>query len=706
MRERAKKVVSILGLSAVLLADQMPAVYATEATPETKETNEENSNSVEVVEEGKGVTSEENKAEESKFNAVENLTFEKGVCEFDNNNNVEASYLIVVTGPDGNEIAFGNSTSEASIVHTRTSFAEEIFTSGTYIVAVEVKDKDDTSAIINRNSTSYASASFTYTAPDKKLSKPEFAEIKNGNLYLTKQDDAASYCTHVSLKDKDGNSLLNTYTNYFTDYYSLKDIINAVKASESDTFELLLYNMRAYSSDICEIANSDSNTFSKTYTKEELLKCLETEEQESNKLATPSNLRFTFNLLSFDAVDGAESYLVNEKGYDKNGKLYAEMWIPLTAKSLMLYNMQSAISGMQCGTTVPIASIDISVQACAANKESSDYSKVLTYKLSTESDYNAVSNLKYKDGKFSFDTNNEGENYYVMHLYGKLSQIAEKRVLLTGNQHYEVDFSDKITSDDKYTLVVEVLDKNANNSYNYNKKSVASISTEDALDIEENKEEETKQEETKQEETSSDSSVTTTTNESQSSVTQTQERVPEQRPVTITADTKTVITIDYSKNESITDKKNATLGIPSVKIATCVLGNDKVLVADEVKKVSTENVVLNVGVSNSVGFTFNSANVPASAQNISLKTDVKKVDTYKSAGFEAVSFVPEVTQELGFGMVAHLNIGAENQGKTAYIFKKDTKTGNYELIKAAKVNSIGNISLSINSISEILVLFS
>lgn len=127
------------------------------------------------------------------------------------------------------------------------------------------------------------------------------------------------------------------------------------------------------------------------------------------------------------------------------------------------------------------------------------------------------------------------------------------------------------------------------------------------------------------------------------------------------------------------------------------------LQSDLIAKYRSRNMFLLAHLGNGVGFTINAGSMSADMKELNLETK-KEVVVNFAEGFDTVKLSPSVKGQLGFEIGIHANLGVEYAGKTAYIFKKSTLTGEYSLSLVATVNEIGNVAIQTNELSDIMIL--
>ena len=127
------------------------------------------------------------------------------------------------------------------------------------------------------------------------------------------------------------------------------------------------------------------------------------------------------------------------------------------------------------------------------------------------------------------------------------------------------------------------------------------------------------------------------------------------------------------------------------------------LQSDLIAKYRSRNMFLLAHLGNGVGFTINAGSMSADLKELNLETKKEVVANF-AEGFDTVKLSPSVEGQLGFEIGIHANLGVEYAGKTAYIFKKSTLTGEYSLSLVATVNEIGNVAIQTNELSDIMIL--
>jgi hypothetical protein len=89
--------------------------------------------------------------------------------------------------------------------------------------------------------------------------------------------------------------------------------------------------------------------------------------------------------------------------------------------------------------------------------------------------------------------------------------------------------------------------------------------------------------------------------------------------------------------------------------------------------------------------------------DIDVGARIDKVPNF-AAGFTTFQLTPNKVSALPCEIYVHMNLGTENIGKVAYIFKLNTNANAYELTSASIINEIGNIAVPTEEMTNIVVL--
>ncbi|MBO5143903.1 MAG: hypothetical protein J6C19_00005 [Lachnospiraceae bacterium] len=132
-------------------------------------------------------------------------------------------------------------------------------------------------------------------------------------------------------------------------------------------------------------------------------------------------------------------------------------------------------------------------------------------------------------------------------------------------------------------------------------------------------------------------------------------------------------------------------------------GNNAILRQELLAKYYGRNVYIMAHLGNGIGYSLDSNDIDAAMTEINISTIKTKISDF-AEGFEAFYINPLVKGRLPYPVCLHVNLGSEYVNSPAYIFVKSSETGLYELKNAQFVNEIGNIALSLNEMTEIMVL--
>jgi hypothetical protein len=107
---------------------------------------------------------------------------------------------------------------------------------------------------------------------------------------------------------------------------------------------------------------------------------------------------------------------------------------------------------------------------------------------------------------------------------------------------------------------------------------------------------------------------------------------------------------------------------------------------------------------NGIGITINNAGVSTGAETtVNLGATIVDVPNF-AQGFETKHVVPTKASALPFEIYMHVNVGAENAGRKAYVFKLNSVGKTYELSGVLDVNAIGNIAIQTTEMTDIIIL--
>jgi hypothetical protein len=107
---------------------------------------------------------------------------------------------------------------------------------------------------------------------------------------------------------------------------------------------------------------------------------------------------------------------------------------------------------------------------------------------------------------------------------------------------------------------------------------------------------------------------------------------------------------------------------------------------------------------NGIGVTINNANISAGEETtVNVGATIVDVPNF-AQGFETKHIVPTKASALPFEIYMHVNVGVENVGKKAYVFKLNSVGKTYELSGVMDVNAIGNIAIQTTEMTDIIIL--
>ena len=110
------------------------------------------------------------------------------------------------------------------------------------------------------------------------------------------------------------------------------------------------------------------------------------------------------------------------------------------------------------------------------------------------------------------------------------------------------------------------------------------------------------------------------------------------------------------------------------------------------------------GISKNVGITIDATLISAGI-NTDLNLDIAQVEIPGFAnGFKTVKLHAKSPAVLPFMVGIHTNVSVEYAGKPAYIFKKNSATGQYSLDRVMLVNEAGNIATFTNEITDFMIM--
>ncbi len=133
------------------------------------------------------------------------------------------------------------------------------------------------------------------------------------------------------------------------------------------------------------------------------------------------------------------------------------------------------------------------------------------------------------------------------------------------------------------------------------------------------------------------------------------------------------------------------------------LNSAKTMQASFINRLRAQKLYVLASVNKEVGFSIATADLTGDVEDINVKSEMTQMPGF-AAGYVTKKLSFEKTKSLGFNIGIHMNVGAENVGKTAYIFQVNLTTGQPELVSSMIVNEIGNVMLNTKEISNIYVL--
>ncbi|MBE5875700.1 MAG: hypothetical protein E7290_02285 [Lachnospiraceae bacterium] len=140
-----------------------------------------------------------------------------------------------------------------------------------------------------------------------------------------------------------------------------------------------------------------------------------------------------------------------------------------------------------------------------------------------------------------------------------------------------------------------------------------------------------------------------------------------------------------------------------VMTAEIKLSAEGKLKADVLAKYYGQYAIVMVHAGNGIGYTIDTLQLTGSEADLTLKNKIEKDDNF-AEGFETYKITVVEEKQLTYEIGTHINVGAENAGKTAYIFALNLITGQYEVKNVMTVNEIGNVVVMTNAISDMVVL--
>jgi arabinogalactan endo-1,4-beta-galactosidase len=110
-----------------------------------------------------------------------------------------------------------------------------------------------------------------------------------------------------------------------------------------------------------------------------------------------------------------------------------------------------------------------------------------------------------------------------------------------------------------------------------------------------------------------------------------------------------------------------------------------------------------VHLGNGIGFSIEPDAIDKSLVNVNLSASLNKLEQF-AVGFDSFHMQPIKESRLAHKAGIHLNLGVEYEGSVAYIFIKDMELEQYKLADIRIVNEIGNVAISTDEFTDIMVL--
>jgi hypothetical protein len=123
-----------------------------------------------------------------------------------------------------------------------------------------------------------------------------------------------------------------------------------------------------------------------------------------------------------------------------------------------------------------------------------------------------------------------------------------------------------------------------------------------------------------------------------------------------------------------------------------------------IKKYYGEYDLIAAYLGNGIGITIDNQGIQNREVNeINVGANIVDLPNF-ATGFEAKHIVPTVYSTLPCDIYMHVNLGAENFGKKAYVFKLSKQSNSYELKGVMDINTIGNIAIQTDEMTDIMIL--
>ena len=242
---------------------------------------------------------------------------------------------------------------------------------------------------------------------------------------------------------------------------------------------------------------------------------------------------------------------------------------------------------------------------------------------------------------------------------------------------------------------------------------------ESSSEVESSEEEESSSEEesSKEEESSSEeesSKEEESSSEEESSKEEENSKTPESttsKPATSTSNN------NQSANQQTTSKPASTVVIEQqeVPLASTVIiegveyadvnftNKKAVLRRQLLEKYHGRHMYVLAHLGNGIGFSVDSQAVETMTQDVQISATLDKVEKFAD-GFATYHMTPTYSRKLQSTLGVHVHVGKEVAGHTAYIFCKDSVTGQFVRTSITKVNEIGNVGYMTDELTEVMVL--
>lgn len=106
---------------------------------------------------------------------------------------------------------------------------------------------------------------------------------------------------------------------------------------------------------------------------------------------------------------------------------------------------------------------------------------------------------------------------------------------------------------------------------------------------------------------------------------------------------------------------------------------------------------------NGIGYTIDTDFVSNMTADVQLGASLSEIRQF-AQGFATYRVIPTQTQKFERSLTIHIHVGADHIGKTAYIFSLDSLTGQFVRKNIVAVSEIGNIALTTNELSQIMIM--